>query len=117
MAVSPQLNVNVTDNESDKNKEDFIKLQSEGEDLKKAWSYVENKKNSFKISNGVLIISECLCGEIVDPVVLTTFKSKEVLRMAHETPLAGHLGEQKKRQRKKYSFFCRSIKNDIKKFC
>ena len=106
MAVSPPLNVNVTNIENDKNKDcNFIKLQSKDEDLKKAWSYAENKKNLFKINNGVLIYSEYLCGENVYQVVLPTCKRKDVLRMVHEIQLAGHLSEQKTWERIKYSFF------------
>ncbi|GFU17987.1 gypsy retrotransposon integrase-like protein 1 [Trichonephila clavipes] len=37
--------------------------------------------------------------------------------MAHDVPLGGHLGEQKTRQRIKYSFYWPTIKQDVKRFC
>ncbi|GFX93219.1 retrovirus-related Pol polyprotein from transposon opus [Trichonephila clavipes] len=36
--------------------------------------------------------------------------------MAHDVPLGGHLGEQKTKQRKKYSFYWPTIKQDVKRF-
>ncbi|GBL88997.1 hypothetical protein AVEN_255158-1 [Araneus ventricosus] len=50
-------------------------------------------------------------------VVLPKCKRDEVLKVAHEILLAGHLGEQKTRQRIKYSFFWPEITKYVKEFC
>ncbi|GFY17186.1 retrovirus-related Pol polyprotein from transposon opus [Trichonephila clavipes] len=95
----------------------FIKMQREDDTLKKLWSLAEKQKNSVKIHNGILTHSECICGENIDQVVLPQCKREEVLKMAHDVPLGGHLGEQKTRQRIKYSFYWPTIKQDVKRFC
>ncbi|GFU93469.1 transposon Ty3-I Gag-Pol polyprotein [Trichonephila clavipes] len=95
----------------------FIKMQREDDTLKKLWSLAEKQKNSVKIHNGILVHSEYICGENIDQVVLPQCKREEVLKMAHDVPLGGHLGEQKTRQRIKYSFYWPTIKQDVKRFC
>ncbi|GFV89301.1 retrovirus-related Pol polyprotein from transposon opus [Trichonephila clavipes] len=95
----------------------FIKMQREDDTLKKLWSLAEKQKNSVKIHNGILTHSEYICGENIDQVVLPQCKREEVLKMAHDVPLGGHLGEQKTRQRIKYSFHWPTIKQDVKRFC
>ncbi|GFX22439.1 hypothetical protein TNCV_3600711 [Trichonephila clavipes] len=96
----------------------FIKMQREDDTLKKLWSLAEKQKNSVKIHNGILVHSEYTCGENIDQVVLPQCKKREeVLKMAHDVPLGGHLGEQKTRQRIKYSFYWPTIKQDVKRFC
>ncbi|GFU18828.1 retrovirus-related Pol polyprotein from transposon opus [Trichonephila clavipes] len=95
----------------------FIKMQREDDTLKKLWSLAEQQKNSVKIHNGILVHSEYICGENIDQVVLPQCKREEVLKMAHDVPLGGHLGEQKTRQRIKYSFYWPTIKQDVKRFC
>ncbi|GFV30371.1 retrovirus-related Pol polyprotein from transposon opus [Trichonephila clavipes] len=94
----------------------FIKMQREDDTLKKLWSLAEQQKNSVKIHNGILVHSEYICGENIDQVVLPQCK-REILKMAHDVPLGGHLGEQKTRQRIKYSFYWPTIKQDVKRFC
>ncbi|GFT13820.1 retrovirus-related Pol polyprotein from transposon 412 [Trichonephila clavipes] len=95
----------------------FIKMQREDDTLKKLWSLAEQQKNSVKIHNGILVHSEYICGENIDQVVLPQCKREEVLKMAHDVPLGGHLGEQKTRQRIKYSFYWPTIKQYVKRFC
>ncbi|GFV50072.1 hypothetical protein TNCV_2354571 [Trichonephila clavipes] len=92
-------------------------MQREDDTLKKLWSLAEQQKNSVKIHNGILVHSEYICGENIDQVVLPQCKREEVLKMAHDVPLGGHLGEQKTRQRIKYSFYWPTIKQDVKRFC
>ncbi|GFW28784.1 retrovirus-related Pol polyprotein from transposon opus [Trichonephila clavipes] len=73
----------------------FIKMQREDDTLKKLWSLAEQQKNSVKIHNGILVHSEYICGENIDQVVLPQCKREEVLKMAHDVPLGGHLGSRK----------------------
>ncbi|GFW76754.1 retrovirus-related Pol polyprotein from transposon opus [Trichonephila clavipes] len=95
----------------------FIKMQREDDTLKKLWNLAEKRKNSVKIHNGILTHWEYICGESIDQVVLPQCKREEVLKMAHDVPLGGHLGEQKSRQRIKCSFYWPTIKQDVKRFC
>ncbi|GFU85830.1 hypothetical protein TNCV_2036611 [Trichonephila clavipes] len=95
----------------------FIKLQRMDESLRSVWGQAENKQNAYDIDDGVLVHIESICGENVKQLVLPTCKREEVMRMAHEIPLAGHLGESKTKQRIKYSFFWPKLKQDVKSFC
>ncbi|GBL92132.1 Retrovirus-related Pol polyprotein from transposon 297 [Araneus ventricosus] len=67
--------------------------------------------------DGVLTHTEYICREKVKQVVLPKCKRDEVLRVAHEIPLAGHLGEQETKQSIKYSFFWPGINKDVREFC
>ncbi|GFQ94551.1 transposon Ty3-I Gag-Pol polyprotein [Trichonephila clavata] len=93
-------------------KSSFVKLQRMDESLGPVWSQAKNKQNAYEIDDGVLIHTESICGEDVKQVVLPTCKREEVMKVAHEIPLAGHLGESKTKQRIKYSFFWPKLKQD-----
>ncbi|GFR07899.1 transposon Ty3-I Gag-Pol polyprotein [Trichonephila clavata] len=92
-------------------KSSFVKLQRMDESLGPVWSEAKNKQNAYEIDDGVLIHTESICGEDVKQVVLPTCK-REVMKVAHEIPLAGYLGESKTKQRIKYSFFWPKLKQD-----
>ncbi|GFR03651.1 CCHC-type domain-containing protein [Trichonephila clavata] len=72
-------------------KSSFVKLQRMDESLGPVWSQAKNKQNAYEIDDGVLIHTESICGEDVKQVVLPTCKREEVMKVAHEIPLAGHL--------------------------
>ncbi|GFQ68273.1 transposon Ty3-I Gag-Pol polyprotein [Trichonephila clavata] len=93
-------------------KSSFVKLQRMDESLGPFWSQAKNKQNAYEIDDGVLIHTESICGEDVKQVVLPTCKREEVMKVAHEIPVAGHLGETKTKQRIKYSFFWPKLKQD-----
>ncbi|GBN22026.1 hypothetical protein AVEN_12232-1 [Araneus ventricosus] len=73
--------------------------------------------NAYTIKDGVLTHTENICGEKVKQIVLPKCRRDEGLRVAHEAPSAAHLGEQKTKQRIKYSFFWPEIKKDVREFC
>ncbi|GBM97791.1 Retrovirus-related Pol polyprotein from transposon 297 [Araneus ventricosus] len=85
--------------------------------LSDAWEMARTEGNACAIKDGVLTHTEYICGEKVKQLVLPKCKRDEVLKVAHEIPLAGHLGEQKTKQLIKYSFFWPEIKKDVKEFC
>ncbi|GFU96438.1 retrovirus-related Pol polyprotein from transposon 412 [Trichonephila clavipes] len=87
------------------------------ESLRSVWGQAEDKQNAYDIDDEVLVHLESICGENVKQVVLPTCKREEVMRVAHEIPLAGHLGESKTKQRIKYSFFWPKLKQDVRSFC
>ncbi|KFM73181.1 Pro-Pol polyprotein, partial [Stegodyphus mimosarum] len=58
-----------------------------------------------------------ICGERVKQVALPLCKREYFLKIAHNVPLAGLLGEQKMNQRIKFSCYWPTIKSDVKKYC
>ncbi|GBO06517.1 hypothetical protein AVEN_78550-1, partial [Araneus ventricosus] len=103
--------------DSEETRTSFIESQMSDPTLSDAWEMARTEGNAYAIKDGVLTHTEYICGEKVRQVVLPKCKRDEVLRVAHEIPLAGHLGEQKTKQRIKYSFFWPEIKKDVKEFC
>ncbi|GBM94857.1 hypothetical protein AVEN_210621-1 [Araneus ventricosus] len=77
----------------------FIESQMSTPTLSDAWEMARMGGNAYAIKDGVLTHTEYICGGKVKQVVLPKCKRDEVLRVAHEIPLAGHLGEQKTKQR------------------
>lgn len=65
----------------------------------------KNNKNSYFIEEDILMYSENVCGEDEKRIVLPLCKRQYILSAAHEIPLAGHLGEQKMRQKIKSFFY------------
>ncbi|GBM08846.1 hypothetical protein AVEN_57402-1 [Araneus ventricosus] len=95
----------------------FIESQMSDPTLSDVWEMARTEGNAYAIRDGVLTHTEYICGEKVKQAVLPKCKRDEVLRVAHEIPLAGHLGERKAKQRIKYSFLWPEIKKDVKEFC
>ncbi|GBL99975.1 Retrovirus-related Pol polyprotein from transposon 17.6, partial [Araneus ventricosus] len=108
---------NQKEKSSQEEKNDFGKSQREDDSLKAVWALGSSQQGGYSIEDGILLHTEWICGERVQQIVLPKSKREYVLRMAHELPLAGHLGEQKTKQRIKYSFFWPGIKKDVKEFC
>ncbi|GFQ93958.1 retrovirus-related Pol polyprotein from transposon 297, partial [Trichonephila clavata] len=98
--------------ETNSAKSSFVKLQRMEESLGPVFSQAKNKQNAYEIDDGVLIHTESICCEDVKQVVLPTCKREEVMKVAYEILLAGHLGESKTKQRIKYSFFWPKLKQD-----
>ncbi|GBN26413.1 Retrovirus-related Pol polyprotein from transposon 297 [Araneus ventricosus] len=73
----------------------FIESQMSDPTLSDAWEMARMEENAYTIKDGVLTHTEYICGEKVKQVVLPKCKRDEVLKVAHEIPLAGYLGEQK----------------------
>lgn len=95
----------------------FYKLQHEDESLEECFKWAKKKEKSYELDGKILLHCENVGGNKIKQVVLPHCKRSEVIKMAHDTPLAGHLGEKKTIQRIKYSFFWPTIKNDVKKYC
>ncbi|GFW45804.1 retrovirus-related Pol polyprotein from transposon opus [Trichonephila clavipes] len=107
----------VRSNLSSETRRTFIKLQKEDETLINIWEQANKKEKAYEIQDDLLVHNDVVCGEPLKQVVLPACKRKKILQMAHEIPLAGHLGEQKTKQRIKYSFFWPSLKRDVKTYC
>ncbi|GBO11733.1 Retrovirus-related Pol polyprotein from transposon 297, partial [Araneus ventricosus] len=102
---------------SEETRTSFIESQMSGPTLSDAWEMEGTEGNAYAIKDGVLTHTENICGEKVKQIVLPKCKRDEVLKVAHEISLAGHLGEQKTKQRIKYSFFWPEIKKDVGEVC
>ncbi|GFT05453.1 retrovirus-related Pol polyprotein from transposon 412 [Trichonephila clavipes] len=107
----------VRSNLSSETRRTFIKIQKEDETLINVTEQANKKVKTYEIQDDLLVHNDVVCGEPLKQVVLPACKRKEILQMAHEIPLAGHLGEQKTKQRIKYSFFWPSLKRDVKTYC
>ncbi|GFV83054.1 retrovirus-related Pol polyprotein from transposon 412 [Trichonephila clavipes] len=94
----------------------FIQLQKEDETLINVWEQANKKEKAYEIQDDLLVHNDVVCGEPLKQVALPACKRKEIIQMAHEIPLAGHL-EQKTKQRIKYSFSWPSLKRDVKTYC
>ncbi|GBM68170.1 Retrovirus-related Pol polyprotein from transposon 297 [Araneus ventricosus] len=115
--IATESDRNGSTQDSEETRTSFIESQMSDPTLSDAWEMARTEGNAYAIRDGVLTHTEYICGEKVRQVVLPKCKRDEVLRVAHEIPLAGHLGEQKTKQRIKYSFFWPEIKKDVKEFC
>ncbi|GBN00767.1 Pro-Pol polyprotein [Araneus ventricosus] len=115
--IATESDRNSSTQDSEETRTSFIESQMSDPILSDAWEMARTEGNVYAIKDGVLTHTEYICGEKVRQVVLPKCKRDEVLRVAHEIPLAGHLGEQKTKQRIKYSFFWPEIKKDVKEFC
>ncbi|GBN37248.1 Gypsy retrotransposon integrase-like protein 1 [Araneus ventricosus] len=115
--ITTEFDRNGSTQDSEETRTSFIESQMSDPTLSDAWEMARTEGNAYAIKDGVLTHTEYICGEKVRQVVLPKCKRDEVLRVAHEIPLAGHLGEQKTKQRIKYSFFWPEIKKDVKEFC
>lgn len=99
------------------NRSSFIKLQREDETLKDVWELAEGCRHDYEVKDGILVHNDNVCGEQVQQIVLPLCKRDCVMKVGHDIPLAGHLGEAKTKQRIKYSFFWPTLKKDVKKYC
>ncbi|GBL68120.1 Retrovirus-related Pol polyprotein from transposon 297 [Araneus ventricosus] len=115
--IATESDRNGSTQDSEETRTSFIETQMSDPTLSDAWEMAGTEGNTYVIKDGVLTHTEYICGEKVKQVVLPKCKRDEVLRLAHEIPLAGHLGEQKTKQRIKHSFFWPEIKKDVKEFC
>ncbi|GFY66238.1 hypothetical protein TNIN_287831 [Trichonephila inaurata madagascariensis] len=57
--------------------------------------HANKKEKAYDIQDDLLVPNDIVCGEPIKQVVLPAGNRKEILQMAHEIPLVGHLGEQK----------------------
>ncbi|GBN96886.1 Retrovirus-related Pol polyprotein from transposon 297 [Araneus ventricosus] len=103
--------------DSEETRTSFIESQMSDPTLSDAWEMARTEGNAYAIKDGVLTHTENICGEEVKQVVLPKCKRDKVLGVAHEIPSAGHLGEQRTKQRIKYTFLWPEIKKDDREFC
>ncbi|GBN32960.1 Retrovirus-related Pol polyprotein from transposon 297 [Araneus ventricosus] len=115
--IATESDRNGSTQDSEETRTSFIESQMSDPTLSDAWEMARTEGKAYAIRDGVLTHTEYICGEKVKQVALPKCKRGEVLRIAHEIPLARHLGEQKTKQSIKYSYFCPEIKKDVRELC
>ena len=107
-------------------RDELIKLQQEDEALKKLTGGWEARKREgnvarYKISRGILYRlfdeSECSAKKSTRQVVLPTGLREHVMKVAHESLLAGHVGAKKTAERILSSFYWPGLGADVQRFC
>ncbi|XP_064468593.1 uncharacterized protein LOC135380865 [Ornithodoros turicata] len=95
----------------------FMNSQSEDGSLREAWEQARAGKHGMIVVDGLLSHSDYVNGRECRQLVLPKERRSEVLRLAHDSDWAGHLGERKTLQRIKSSFYWPGITTDVKRYC
>ena len=114
----------------DVNMEKLIKEQKQDKTLKKTWQRVEqddegramlNGSWRIEVKDGVLTRvyedSTSDSPKIIKQVVVPQLYRNQVMKLAHEAILGGHLGAKKTTDRVTSSFYWPGITSDIRRFC
>lgn len=97
--------------------ERFRAEQQSDATLQAAWENAKRGKGRMVVVDGILYHRDKLLGQAVMQLVLPESRRGDVLRMAHESNWAGHLGFRKTKARIKYSFFWPAIEGDVRRYC
>ncbi|XP_062589077.1 uncharacterized protein LOC134250727 [Saccostrea cucullata] len=100
----------------------LVELQESDDSLKSALSMAQDDtqegKSYFQKQDGLLYrIFQKDSGEKFSQIVIPKTMRSKVMSLAHDTPLAGHLGNKKTRQRIMQHFFWPGMYIDISRFC
>ncbi|XP_062594005.1 uncharacterized protein LOC134255486 [Saccostrea cucullata] len=103
-------------------REKLVELQESDDSLKSALSMAQDDsqegKSYFQKQDGLLYrIFQKDSGEKLSQIVIPKTMRSKVMSLAHDTPLAGHLGNKKTRQRIMQHFFWPGMYIDISRFC
>lgn len=107
------------------NKDELKKAQKEDESLLTCWSYVNNpvceKSVLYHVDDGVLMRRWCPRSdsalETAHQIVVPKSLRPQVLSLAHDHSLSGHLGVTKTYKRVLRYFFWPGLKSDVASFC
>ncbi|XP_064470179.1 uncharacterized protein LOC135384927 [Ornithodoros turicata] len=95
----------------------FRNQQEQDETLREAWEQSRAETHGMMVIDGLLYHRDSLSGSTIKQLVVPRERRGEVLRVAHDSPFAGHLGERKTLQRIKLSFHWPTLKADVKEYC
>src|SRR6218665_606713 len=89
------------------------KEQMADEELMECWSKEEKGEDGFYIRavDKLLFHKDNIGREVVQQVVVTKMKVREILELAHDCVWGGHFGSRKTSQRIKSSFFWPGMNN------
>ena len=100
---------------------DLKKMQEDDESLKQAWEAARGKPNSavgpgFFIKDGLLLRKSGKLDQF-EQVVVPLSCRQDILHLAHEVPLAGHLGKNKTAKRILNRFYWPTLFRDVRDYC
>lgn len=95
----------------------FRQSQSEDESLREACELARARKSGMVVADSLLFHIDEVNGHRRQQLVLPSDRREEVLRLAHDSEWAGHLGERKTLQRIKSSSYWPGISSDMKRYC
>ena len=102
-------------------KEDVQNLQKNDESLSKIRNIIARGSLQYEEVDGIIYRNYRAKGSeeqnVLRQLVLPKEYRKRVLEMAHDIPLAGHLGKKKTMSRILQRFFWPSISHDVKEYC
>jgi hypothetical protein len=94
------------------------KDQKSDQTLEKAWSLAEITDTEYLVEDNLLYHrGQTSTGEELLQLVLPASQREKVLKIAHSTPLAGHLGRRKTTNRLLQRFFWPGISKDVAVHC
>lgn len=98
-------------------REEFREAQVADPALRGAWAQAKAGSHGMLVQDELLYHKESVAGRACKQLVLPSHRHTEVLKMAHDSPWAGHLGERKTLQRVKSSFYWPRVSQDVKEYC
>ncbi|XP_077541147.1 uncharacterized protein LOC144153369 [Haemaphysalis longicornis] len=97
-------------------REEFREAQVADPALRDAWAQAKAGTHGMLVQDELLYHQEYVAGRACKQLVLPSHRHKGVLKMAHDSPWAGHLGERKTLQRVKSSFYWPRVSQDVKEY-
>jgi len=105
---SPTIYLN---NESDR--DELINEQKTDATLDPCWRLAAQNKGGMFIENSILYHRDEVCGHVVQQLCVPHGRRLQVMRLAHDAVVSGHLGDQKTRERIRLNFYWPNMKRDI----
>ncbi|XP_042149179.1 uncharacterized protein LOC121837594 [Ixodes scapularis] len=96
---------------------EFRRCQESDTTLDEAWKQARVGTHGMVVMDELLYHCEPVAGRSCNQLVIPKGRREEVLRMAHDSAWAGHLGERKTLQRIKQSFYWPGVAADVKAYC
>ncbi|KAJ8032705.1 hypothetical protein HOLleu_26306 [Holothuria leucospilota] len=126
----PFLPLKVGTESSNVTKEEVREAQENDPQLAKLWNLaktglpkvnISGSKVTFVIKGGMLyryfVSPKVDYGNVLRQLVVPSNYRNEVMKLAHDTPLAGHLGTKKTTDRVLSSFYWPGVHDDIRRYC
>lgn len=95
----------------------LIREQEDDVSLAVVWEQARNGTHGMLLDNGLLYHMEEINGKRQRQLVLPLARRKEVLQLAHDRPVGGHLSAKKTKARIRSAFFWPTLVTDVRKYC
>jgi len=94
-------------------REELINEQKANATLDPCWHLAAQNKGGMFIENNILYHCDEVCGHVVKQLCVPHGRRLQVMRLAHDTVMSGHLGGQKTRECIHLNFYWQNMKCDI----